>query len=93
LLLHYKLEVMEANIIKVGNSKGVILPSKLMKLIGLKEKVTIEVKGNKIIITPSKKKVREGWEEIIKEEVENNGPGKKLIPDVFSDEDLNDWEW
>lgn len=93
MLLHYKLEVMEANIIKVGNSKGIILPSKLMKLIGLKEKVTIDVKGNKIIITPSKKKVREGWEEIIKEEVENNGPEKKLIPDVFSDEDLNDWEW
>lgn len=84
---------MEANIIRVGNSKGVILPSKLMKLIGLEEKVSIDVKGNKIIITPAEKKVREGWEEMIREEVEHNGPGEKLIPDVFSDEDLDEWKW
>lgn len=84
---------MEANIIRIGNSKGVILPSKLMKLIGLKEKVSIDVKGNQIIITPAEKKVREGWEDMIREEVENNGPGEKLIPDVFSDEELDEWKW
>lgn len=84
---------MEAKIIRVGNSKGVILPSKLMKLVGLKEKVSIDVKDNKIIITPAEKKVREGWEEMIKEEVENNGHGEKLIPDVFSDENLDEWQW
>lgn len=84
---------MEANIVRIGNSKGVILPSKLMKLIGLKEKVSIDVKGNKIIITPAEKKVREGWEEMIREEVENNGSGEKLIPDIFSDEELDEWKW
>lgn len=92
MLLH-KIKVMEAKIIRVGNSKGVILPSKLMKLVGLKEKVSIDVKDNKIIITPAEKKVREGWEEMIKEEVENNGHGEKLIPDVFSDENLDEWQW
>ncbi|WP_373059354.1 AbrB/MazE/SpoVT family DNA-binding domain-containing protein [Zunongwangia sp. H14] len=84
---------MEANIFRVGNSKGVILPAKLMKLIGLKEKVSIDVKDNKIIISPAEKKVREGWEEIIKEEIEDNGQPTKLIPDVFSDEDLEEWQW
>ena len=84
---------MEAKIINVGNSKGIILPSKLRKLVGLKDKVSIDVKGNKIIITPAEKKVREGWEEMIREEVEKNGFGEKLIPEVFSDEDLDEWKW
>ena len=84
---------MEANIVRVGNSKGIILPSKLMKLIGLKEKVMIDVKGDKIIITPARKKVREGWGDMIKNEIEKNGPAEKLIPDVFQDEDLEDWKW
>lgn len=84
---------MEAKIVRVGNSKGIIIPSKLMKLIGLKEKVAIDVKDNKIIITPVEKKVREGWEELIKEEVEKYGSGENLIPDVFADEDLDEWKW
>lgn len=84
---------MEANIIKVGNSKGVILPSKLLKLIGIKDKVIIEIIENRIMISPVDKKVREGWENQIKNEVDNNGHGEKLIPDVFSDEELEDWKW
>lgn len=84
---------MEANIIKVGNSKGVILPSKLLKLIGIKDKVIIEIIENRIMISPVDKKVREGWEDQIKKEVDNNGHGEKLIPDVFSDEELEDWKW
>jgi len=84
---------MEANIIKVGNSKGVILPSKLLKLIGIKDKVIIEVIENRIMISPVEKKVREGWEDIIKNEIDNSGQAEKLIPDVFSDEEFEDWKW
>ena len=36
--------------------------------------------------------VRKGWADMIKEELENNG-NEKLIPDVFSDEDFEDWQW
>jgi len=37
-------------------------------------------------------KPREGWEEMIKQEVEKNGPPERLIPDFF-DEDNSDWTW
>lgn len=84
---------MEANLIKVGNSKGVIIPSKLLRLIGLKERVQIKVQDKKIIITPAKKTAREGWEEKIKNEVEKNGQPKRLMPDVFEDEQHSEWEW
>ena len=84
---------MEANIVKVGNSKGIIIPSKLLKLLGLEKKVNINVEENKIIITPKTRKVREGWEEMIKTEVEKNGSPKKLMPDFFEGEDTDDWSW
>jgi len=84
---------MEANIVKVGNSKGVIIPSKLFKLVGLKGKVNIDVQGNKIIITPVKKIVRYGWEDMIKREVNKTGQPKHLIPDFFKDEENEDWTW
>ncbi|MEO2061922.1 MAG: hypothetical protein ABGW97_02980 [Christiangramia sp.] len=51
------------------------------------------MKDNKIIVSPTEKKIREGWDEMIKEEIENNGQPEKLIPDVFSDEGLEEWQW
>ncbi|MDT0650875.1 AbrB/MazE/SpoVT family DNA-binding domain-containing protein [Autumnicola edwardsiae] len=73
---------MEAKLVQIGNSKGVIIPSKLLKLIGLKEKVKIAIEENKIVISPTEKKVREGWEEMIKQEIEKNGAPEKLIPEI-----------
>lgn len=84
---------MEVNLVKIGNSKGVIIPSKLLKLVGLKERINIDVQDNKIVIAPAKKGVREGWGEMIKKEIENNGEAERLMPDFFEDEDVNEWEW
>lgn len=84
---------MEANLIKVGNSKGIIIPSKLLKLIGLKERVQIEVQDQRIIISPVQEKVRAGWEEMIKDEIEREGQPERLMPDFFDDEENMDLEW
>ena len=84
---------MEAKIIKVGNSKGIIIPSKFLKLIGLEDKVAISIENDKMIITATKPKPREGWEEILVEDIAKHGQPKKLIPDFLEDEDNRDWEW
>lgn len=84
---------MEAKIIKVGNSKGIIIPAKFLELIGLKDRVAIEIEDNKMIITATKSKPREDWEEILAEDIANQGHPKRLIPDFFEDEDNSDWEW
>lgn len=55
---------MEANIIKVGNSKGIIIPSKFLKLIGLHEKVRINVEDNRLFIEPIEEHPRSDWEEL-----------------------------
>lgn len=84
---------MEAKIIKVGNSKGIIIPAKFLKLIGLEEKVAIEIEDDKMIITAAKSKPREGWEEMLAEDVAKYGQPEKLLPDFFEEENNTDWEW
>ncbi|MBK5213157.1 MAG: AbrB/MazE/SpoVT family DNA-binding domain-containing protein [Flavobacteriaceae bacterium] len=84
---------MEAKIIKVGNSKGIIIPSKFLKLIGLEDRVTIEIENDKIIITATESKPRVGWEEMLAEDVAKYGQPERLMPDFFEDEDKTVWEW
>lgn len=84
---------MEAKIIKVGNSKGIIIPSKFLELIGLKDKVKIEIENDRMIITGPKTAPREGWEEMLSEDVKKHGQPERLIPDFFEDEDNSDWQW
>ena len=82
---------METNIITIGNSKGIIIPAKLLKMAGFKNIVNLEVEKGKLIISQTKK-IREGWKESIKSEIEKNGQPNLLISDFF-DEQENDWQW
>ena len=84
--------IMETNIITIGNSKGIIIPSKLLKIGGFKSIVNLEINEGKLVISPSKK-VREGWEESIKMEIDKNGQPNSLLPDFLDDEQENDWQW
>ena len=81
---------METNIIKVGNSKGIIIPSKLLKMIGLTDKARIKVLDDKIMIEPIKNP-REGWEELILADIEKNGVLVNEFPDIFEDESFEEW--
>jgi antitoxin MazE len=83
---------METNIITIGNSKGIIIPSKLLKIAGFESIVNLEINEGKLVISPSKK-VREGWGELLKMEIDKNGQPNLLIPDFFEDEHENDWQW
>ena len=83
---------MEANIIPVGNSKGIIIPSKLLKLLGIHNKVTMAVKGSSLIVEPLEESPRRGWtEQFLKAGSQEDK--ELLIPAVFEDETLEDWQW
>lgn len=81
---------METNIIKVGNSKGIIIPAKFLKLLGLTDKANIEVINDRIFIEPIKVP-RENWDAMIKEDIEKNGAVTAEFPDAFEDENLELW--
>jgi len=51
---------MQANLINIGNSKGVRLPKAVIEQAGLTEKLDIEVSGDAVIIRSSRN-AREKW--------------------------------
>lgn len=80
---------MLTKLIKVGNSKGIRIPSGILKECEIEDQIEIEVKDNTIILKPVKK-VREGWDEAFKkmhQKLED-----KLI-DENIDAEMDDWEW
>ena len=53
---------MEADIVSIGNSRGIRIPAHILKLCGIEKKVRMEVRDGQITLTPIKA-VRQGWEE------------------------------
>ena len=82
---------MRANIINIGNSKGVILPSSVLKELNLslKSSVQISAENGSMVIKPAP---RQGWEEAAKE-MHVSGDDELLVPDIFEDENLEEWTW
>jgi antitoxin MazE len=81
---------MDVSVIKIGNSKGIRLSKTLLEKYGIKDQVELELESDQIIIKP-KKEPRKGWEKAFKEMHENKDD-ETLIPDVFEDENLDEWK-
>ena len=84
---------MEPKLIKVGNSKGVIIPAKILQLVDLEERLQITVEENRIILAPVKERPRQGWEEAIVAEIEKNGQPENLLPQDLDDTENEEWTW
>lgn len=80
---------MEATVINIGSSKGLIIPSEILQQLKLHARsvVNIFVRDNTMVIKPAP---RQGWEEAAKQ-CHKNGDDGLLIPDVFDDEETLPW--
>ena len=81
---------MNINVVRIGNSRGIRLPRKILDQCHIEDKLDLNVKGDKIVLTPVRKKPRDGWEEYAIKMHESEDDAL-MIPDVFSDEDLLEW--
>ncbi len=81
---------MHASIVRIGNSKGIRIPKRVLKQCRIKDEVNLTVKGRKIVLTPVARKPREGWAEAAAK-MHDTGDDQLLIPDVL-DEDVHE-EW
>ncbi|SDF54478.1 AbrB/MazE/SpoVT family DNA-binding domain-containing protein [Sporomusa acidovorans] len=80
---------MKADVIKIGNSKGIRLPASILKQCGIDKKVEIEIRHNNIILRPVKQP-REGWSAAFKE-MSKRGDDQLLIPEIDV-EILEEWD-
>jgi antitoxin MazE len=81
---------MLADVVKIGNSKGIRIPAVFLKDCQITDKVDMEVQDGRIIIVPVSKP-RKNWDEKFKE-MRKNGDDKLIIDDTL-DAALEDWKW
>jgi antitoxin MazE len=78
---------------RMGNSQGVIIPKPLLAEIGAKagDPVDMKVERGKLVMSPTKRKPREGWAEASKA-LAAAGQGGLVWPE-FDNEADKDWTW
>lgn len=84
----------KTRIVKIGNSQGIRIPKTLLKQVGLKDEVIVEV-GDRQLVVRSAKHPREGWEEsfrLLAGEAEDDDRAFVDAPSLtrFDEEE---WEW
>ena len=84
---------MRASIVRIGNSQGIRIPKVVLEQTRLHGEVDLEVKDEKIIISPVKKP-RQDWDRQFKLMAER-GDDKLLDSEVVSltSFDVEEWEW
>lgn len=84
------METLKIKVRKIGNSKGIVIPQKYLKIIGNNEEIEIEVDDKGILLKKNTEVPRKGWAKACKK-MAKNGDDKLLIPDVFDDESFEEW--
>ncbi len=84
---------MLAQLIDIGNSKGIRIPKKLIQQYGLEDEIEITATSNGLLIS-KKGHGRDGWDEQIKEALEvGNKPETDLFDGISNEWDKNGWTW
>jgi antitoxin MazE len=80
---------MHAHLISIGNSKGIRIPSALLRQYNMQDEVEICPGKDEIIIRPVTRSPREGWDRAFAA-MHEIGDDALLIDDSL---DLETWEW
>jgi len=85
---------MQVNVVKIGNSRGIRIPKKVLDQCQVDDVLELTVKENNILLRPVHRKPREGWAAAI--EAVHEKLGNEEIDHGWMDADLSDdrgWEW
>lgn len=83
---------MHAEIIKIGNSRGLRIPKAFLEECKIKNIVNLTVKNHSLVITPYED-IREGWEENFKAMAENKDDYLLDEDDIDNSLDTEEWKW
>jgi antitoxin MazE len=82
---------MKANLVQIGNSRGVRIPKAILKQTGLSDEIEMEVRGSQLVIRAANHP-RAGWAEAFAR-MAARGDDKLLDPHVPTKWDETEWEW
>ena len=81
---------MEIQVIRIGNSKGILLSKVLLERYKFGDKIEIVMKSNHLELRPVES-VRQGWEKKFRE-MHEQGEDNLLFEDLPEDEELEEWK-
>jgi antitoxin MazE len=82
---------MKAQLIPIGNSRGIRIPKAILDQCQISGEVDLAVKGRRIIVSPAPKRPRQGWREAAAR-MAAAGDDELLIPDAFEDDVDVEWK-
>jgi antitoxin MazE len=82
---------MRANLIRIGNSRGIRIPKPLLEQAGLGGTVELLAEKGQIVIRPDRSP-RQGWEEAFRAMAER-GDDDVLLGKISSAFDRDEWTW
>lgn len=85
---------MKISVIKIGNSKGIIIPRQLIKNLGNPEEVDIEPAEDGFYVKPAEDNTRKDWDKKFAEAI-NKGQETEddYFEDIGNDFDQEEWTW
>ena len=84
---------MKANIIKIGNSRGIRIPKPVFEQCGFEDEVELAILDKELVIR-SPRKPRDGWDDAFKSMAENNDDAlTDFVAEEMSPWDEKEWEW
>ena len=82
---------MKAELVRIGNSRGIRIPKPLIEQCGLKEVVELRVDNDRLVISPGRRP-RQGWAEAIRA-ARPATRDEPLFPDFPNAFDYEEWQW
>ena len=82
---------MRANIVQIGNSKGIRIPSVILKGLNIGKEVELGVQDGVLLVSPIVRRPRAGWERKFKE-MARRGDDKLVIGESVDAKSFK-WEW
>jgi len=86
---------MEASLVKIGNSQGLIIPKKILNKLGSSKKFNIREKDGCLLVVPVQiEKPRENWDKLFAQ-TKKKGAGSEKDPfdNVTNEFDHTEWTW
>jgi len=85
---------MEAPIIKIGNSKGIILPKRLINKFGSVQKVNVKPMDKGLYIEPVENEHRKNWEKKFSDAIKaGQEPENDFFEGINNHFDQEEWTW
>ena len=83
--------IMKANVVRIGNSRGVRIPKAILELVGLGDQVEIQVRGSQLLIQPARHP-RAGWDGAFAA-MARHGDDTLIDPLAPTKWDESEWRW